>query len=90
MSSKVEHAKSEVIKLKESCDFYISEEEHAITQQRLRVLDERTTAPIFEDSLVFGRGADKQRIVTVLPSVASNVIILIFGLAGVARQPWQK
>jgi hypothetical protein len=90
MSSKVEHAKCEVIKLKESCNFFIFDKEPVITQQRLRVQDERTTAPIFEDSLVFGRGADKQRIVTMLLSVASNVIIPIFGFAGSGKTTLAK
>jgi Holliday junction resolvasome RuvABC ATP-dependent DNA helicase subunit len=85
--------KNEVIRLKEYWQSYISVLEDSSTQLRQQVMDERATKPCFEEASVVGRGSDKQRIMAVLLSAASNIrqgslgciILPIFGFAGTGK-----
>jgi hypothetical protein len=97
MATKVNEVKNQVIWLKEYWHSYICGEEDTIPQ-RLQVMDERTTVPCFQEASVIGRWSDKQRIVSVLLSAATNItqglpsciILPIFGIAGSGKTTLAK
>jgi adenylate kinase family enzyme len=97
MATKVNEVKNQVIWLKEYWRSYICGEEDTIPQQ-LQVRDKRTTVPCFQEASVIGRGPDKQRIVAMLLSAATNItqgppsciILPIFGLAGSGKTTLAK
>uniref|UniRef100_A0ACD5WLI6 Uncharacterized protein n=1 Tax=Avena sativa TaxID=4498 RepID=A0ACD5WLI6_AVESA len=90
LAIKMNATRNEIIRLKEYWHSYISVKEVAFTQLRQQVMDERATIPCLEEASVVGRASDKQNIVAVLQSAASNVIqgsprciiLPIFGIAG--------
>jgi hypothetical protein len=90
MATKVNEITNQVIMLKDYWDSDISEILPYINEQHKRYMGGRVTVPCFEEASAIGRGGDKQRIVAMLLSAASNItqgpprctILPIFGLPG--------
>jgi hypothetical protein len=79
-----------LIRLQDDWDSLISEMLPYSNEEHKRYMGGRVTVPCFEEASVVGRGADKERIVAVLLSAASNIkpghpsctILPIFGFPG--------
>jgi hypothetical protein len=90
MATKVNEINNELIRLQDDWDSLISEMLPYISEEHKRYMGGRVTVPCFEEASVVGRGADKERIVAVLLSAASNIkpghpsctILPIFGFPG--------